>query len=439
MDIALNGLRTLVFRVIFVSLGQILAILTARWLGPQGKGLYTLAILYGTIGMTLMGGGAAAAAHEISRRGTDPRAAAANVSVLSLALGLVPAVAALIAWPWLGAHGWWWLLPVALVQPFALLNASLAGVFLGVDDIKRLNYAYVGPWAATLILFVAFSFMFGRTAKVALIAWAIGQSLATIYSIWLARRYWAPLAIRAVTSARLRHLISFSLQAGIANLVGFLNYRMDALMVEFYLGLRPLGIYSVGVNTAEGLWYFSQAISTASYARIGTLSTKESAELVARGMRHAVLIVGLLALFLLAIANPLLPLFYGSQYDQAVAPFRWLVPGITMYALAAILSAYYTNQLGKPHVAFLIAGFSMLINLGSCTILIPHFGLSGAAIASTLGYSIAISAGLVIFQRQTRISWRRLLIVNQSDLRDYLRFARQFMRLLLSATPVSPS
>lgn len=439
MQIALNSLRTLIFRVLYVGLAWVLSIITARWLGPQGNGLYTLATIYGTVGTTLMSGGVAAVAYEISNKGRDSRIAAANVSVLSTGLGMLPLIAALVTWPLLSAHGWWWLLPVALAQPAALLSAALVGVFLGKDDIKRLNYAYVGPWAATLAVFVVLALLFGRTVRVALIAWALGQLLAAAYSVWLSRPHWSPLALDSVTLERLRGLMRFGVQAGLANLVGFLNYRMDAIMVEVYLGQGPLGVYAVGVKVAEGLWFFSQAIMTASYAGIGSRSREEAAQLAARGMRHSMFIIGLLAVTLLLTAQPLLLLLYGSAYRGAIVPFRWLVPGIAFYGLASVFSAYYTNQLGRPQVALLIAGFSMLLNLGSCVFLIPAFGLSGAALASTLGYSLAITAGVVVFHHDTGLGWREILLVDGEDLRDYLRFARRLTALARPAAPVSPS
>jgi O-antigen/teichoic acid export membrane protein len=186
MQIALNSVRTLIFRVLYVALGWTLSVLTARWLGPQGNGLFTLATIYGTIGTTLMSGGVAAVAYEISNKRRDSRSAAANVGVLSLATGLFPVIVVLAAWPLLAAHGWWWLLPVALAQPAALLSAALVGVFLGTDDIKRLNYAYVGPWAATLLAFVILASLFGRTVQVALFAMAVPHPLAAARS---GRRY----------------------------------------------------------------------------------------------------------------------------------------------------------------------------------------------------------------------------------------------------------
>jgi len=438
MQIALNSLRTLFYRVLYVSLGWILSILTARWLGPQGNGLYALATIYGAFGTTLMSGGVAAVAHDISHKGTDARAATANVTVVSLALGLIPAAAALAAWPLLHAHGWWWVLLIALAQPPALIGAALVGVFLGTDDIRRLNYAYVGPWAATLALFVMMSFFFGRTIQVALLAWALGQTLAALYSLWLSRIHWAPFDIGAINWSRIRGLLTFGAQAGAANLVGLLNYRMDALMVEAYLGQRQLGIYAVSVRVAEGLWFFSQAIMTASYAQIGSLSSEESARLTARGMRHSLFIIGVLAVVLLLIADPLLRLMYTNTYVAAVLPFRWLIPGIAFYGIASVLSAYYTNHRGHPHIPLLIAGFSMLVNLGACALLIPRFGLSGAAIASTAGYTLAIVAGVAAFRRSTHIAWREILLVTQGDLLDYLSLARRLLVMVRSGVSVSP-
>ncbi|HTE86394.1 MAG TPA: oligosaccharide flippase family protein [Dehalococcoidia bacterium] len=435
MQIALNSVRTLLFRVVYVGLGWMLSVLTARWLGPQGNGLFTLATIYGTIGTTLMSGGVAAVAYEISNKGSDARSAAANVGVLSLATGLVPALLAVATWPLLAAHGWWWLLPVALAQPAALLGAALVGVFLGTDDIRRLNYAYVGPWAATLLIFILMATLFGRTVQVALDSWALGQGVAAVYSLWLCRSHWAPLDFAAITFRRLNNLLTFGVQAGLANLVSFLNYRMDAIMVELFLGQRELGIYGVGVRVAEGLWFFSQAIMTAAYASIGSLSAEESARLTARGMRHSLFIIGVIAITLLLVADPLLRLLYTDTYRAAVVPFRWLVPGIACYGLASVLSAYYTNQRGHPHVPLAIAGLSTLLNLGACVFLIPALGLAGAAIASTLGYTVAIVAGVVAFQRSSRLPWHEILLINGGDLRDYRRLMQKLLTLVRPVLP----
>jgi O-antigen/teichoic acid export membrane protein len=154
-------------------------------------------------------------------------------------------------------------------------------------------------------------------------------------------------------------------------------------------------------------------------------------------MRHSLFIIGLLALALLLVADPLLRALYGDAYVAAIAPFRWLVPGIAFYGLASVLSAYYTNQRGRPHVPLLIAGASMLVNLGACFLLIPAFGLSGAAIASTLGYTLAIVGGLIAFQRGTRLPWREILLINGADLRDYVELARRLMATLRPPLPAS--
>jgi O-antigen/teichoic acid export membrane protein len=280
---------------------------------------------------------------------------------------------------------------------------------------------------------------FGHTVRVLLTAWALGQGVAACYSVWLCRSHWAPFAGTSISLGRLRGLLRFGSQAGLANLVGFLNYRMDAIMVELYLGQRELGIYAVGVRVAEGLWFFSQAIMTASYARIGSLSSADSARLTARGMRHSLFIIGVLAIVLLVIADPLLRLLYTDTYRSAVTPFRWLVPGIAFYGLASVLSAYYTNQRGHPHVPLIIAGSSMVLNLGACTLLIPLLGLSGAAIASTLAYSVAILGGVVAFHHSTGIAWQEILLINREDLGDYFGLARKLLSLLRPGVPVARS
>src|SRR5829696_3539942 len=73
MEFALRSLRLLGFRVFTVLALFAITVLTARWLGPEGRGVYTLVLLSSTLGVTFLGGIGAALAHDISSRGLPLR------------------------------------------------------------------------------------------------------------------------------------------------------------------------------------------------------------------------------------------------------------------------------------------------------------------------------------------------------------------------------
>ena len=62
----------------------------------------------------------------------------------------------------------------------------------------------------------------------------------------------------------------------------------------------------------------------------------------------------------------------------------------------------------------------------------------GAAIASSVSYTISMLLAIVLFNRETGIPPRQMLLVNGDDLRGYVRFGRRMLSALggLSGRPL---
>jgi hypothetical protein len=56
-------------------------------------------------------------------------------------------------------------------------------------------------------------------------------------------------------------------------------------------------------------------------------------------------------------------------------------------------------------------------------LLIPHYGLVGAAAGSTIAYVAGQGAGLWYFSRMTRVGWGAMLIPTRADFAQYRSFA----------------
>jgi O-antigen/teichoic acid export membrane protein len=54
----------------------------------------------------------------------------------------------------------------------------------------------------------------------------------------------------------------------LANLSQLLNYRMSYYVIEFIVGLKPLGLFDLGTKLSEAIWIFPRSISTVQYTRI---------------------------------------------------------------------------------------------------------------------------------------------------------------------------
>jgi O-antigen/teichoic acid export membrane protein len=101
---------------------------------------------------------------------------------------------------------------------------------------------------------------------------------------------------------------------------------------------------------------------------------------------------------LAALADDFVPIYYGPEFDAAVLPLLLLLPGVLGFALARPIFAI--GQ-GKGQLQTLIAatGTASLINLVLNAVLIPQYGMLGAAVATSVGYGSMLVLHVIAAQR----------------------------------------
>lgn len=424
MGITVDSLRTLVFRVAGIIAGLGLSIITARVLGPEGRGIYTLVTLVASLYSTLFGSISSAIVYQISKQKRQTNEITTNAFALGIILGLATLAGFFIAFPYLVNIDQAHLIFIGLAAPILLLIAYINGAFLGTGDIHNLNYSSFFLTVFTIAFMVPLLIGNKKDAGYALLAWLLGQSMNLCWALWRGRQLWYPIHRCVINGTTMVNLLSFGMQIGIVNLISFLNYRVDSFLVESLLGNSSLGIYSIAVMAAELLWFFSSAISTAAYARIGQVSENEAAELTAKAVRHTLFLVTLAGACFFMVAKPLVLFLYGQAYGMAITPLRILLPGTAAYALASIISAYFTNQLGMPRISLELALLSLTINIIVSLLMIPRIGIAGGAWATTISYIITIIIGVLVFRYKTSMPLRNFLLIKRIDLYDYIRLAR---------------
>jgi Na+-driven multidrug efflux pump len=74
---------------------------------------------------------------------------------------------------------------------------------------------------------------------------------------------------------------------------------------------------------------------------------------------------------------------------------------------------------GKPIINAVAAGVSLALNIPLNLWLIPRWGISGAAFASTVSYTVTAIVVLIAFMRISKNSWFDTIVVKPQDLRIY--------------------
>ena len=442
--VAQNSATTLATQIASYALNFAAGIIIARSLGPANKGTLSLVVLSHVLLLTVSNLGlAAASSFLIARRGfsldqVGRHAVAAAVGLGFLTFGLTAVVVNFLPASVVSPSQRVYVLLAAGLVPLALATQFLNGALVGAGQIIWLNGLTLAQAFINVAGLVLFLLVLRLGLAGGLTAWTvtvISTCLLTVaVTFWRARRLSRQSANRSTrwNRALADEGIRYGIRAYPAGVVSFLNLRSDQFLLGYLAGTASVGIYSVAVTVAELLLFFPRSLATALMPRITGADSVSAKHMAASACRHT---VGgaLISAAVLVPIGLLIPVLFGEAYRPSVVPFFLLLPGLGAYALAPVLSTYFSGQLGRPIVTSLFAGMSLALDVLLVWALVPRLGVPGAALASTLAYLATIVVMVTYFRRLTGVSLREMFAVRRGDLAAYRTVFDPLLRLTRSA------
>jgi O-antigen/teichoic acid export membrane protein len=142
------------------------------------------------------------------------------------------------------------------------------------------------------------------------------------------------------------------------------------------------------------------SVSTVFYPRVAGMDRRSADALAPQVSRFTLLVTAIAAIGLIPAAwlatNVVLPAYGGS-----LAPFFILLPGIMALSVSKVLAGYI-GGLGLPLMVARASVTNLVVNLVANVLLIPGFGILGAAMASLISYVVHASMLAVIASRIAR-------------------------------------
>ncbi|MGQ9631391.1 MAG: flippase [bacterium] len=417
---------TFASRALNLVLGVATSVAIARLLGPEGKGIYTLAALLPALVVTFADLGVGPATVYYVAQGRYHRREVLGNNVLlgisigtgGMAIGLV-AVFLLRQSVFSGVAQGYLLFALALI-PVDFLFSYIQHILLGAQRIKEYNLITI----VHAVLFLAFILIAlgGLKAGVAgalaasLSSWVLADALLLIW----ARKITGGISFKPNTPY-LKNALTYGIQAHLGNILGFLNYRIDMFFVNYFLNPAAVGFYSIGVGLVEKLWLVSQAASTILFPKVAAEKDdpkrREFTPLVARTVLW---VTALGALAILLISRWIVELLYSSDFLPAVRPLQILLPGIVALSAARVLA---NDIAGRGRV--MLNNCAMSVTVATNVILnllwIPRYGIEGAALASTVSYGVTLVVMIFIYCRLSGNYPAKVLLPQRSDLALYRR------------------
>lgn len=427
-------LHTVGTSVVVVALSLVGTLVLARALGPGEKGAYDLLLATSTLMTTLLGMSLPAGITYVVARG---RAAA---GALGARLGLVLLLQCLAAGVFLhvarhtplGAA----LLPgrlggSAVVMSVLLLAALSAGsyckaILVGQEQIVRANRIELAARSALpvmLLAAIAAAHAAGAPVSAEWLAWITVAAGGAAALFW-ARPLLGALRVRSGPSG-VREVAAFALPLHLGNLAQFLNYRVDIFVVSFFVGAAGVGLYTLAGTIAQLVWVMANAAAGVMLPRVASAQEDrdENVRRTVRATRLTLWATVAAAALLAAAAGPALPWLFGASFRGTVAPLLLLLPGVAAVGGVFTLGAYFTGM-GRPQINLWIAVAGLGVTLAADLVLIPRYGIRGAALASTLSYGTTAVLTVAAFVRITGVRVMDLMVPLPEDLAVLRRVAR---------------
>lgn len=310
---------------------------------------------------------------------------------------------------------------IITITVFLLVNSMLSSVFQGLQDFKKLN-SVQGIYITLLVSFQGIMVL----CDAHLTMFFNGFLLANIFQIILALYFLRKYLLTAHDFNVLRKQVAFGIKNHLSNIMTMINYRGDMMILEKMLNTLEVGIYNVAVSLVEKIWLLSTTLSSALFPKLSEINkNKREARAVVATLSKVVLLVNIfISIVSIFIIEDFITFFYGADYRNAAAPFIILLPGICLMSISRLFSNYLAS-INRAMINFYASVFIVVVNISLNIILIPDMGIQGAALASTIAYSLNAVFRFSFFVIYSEITASELLW-NQFD-KKLLRKVKSYL------------
>lgn len=402
-EFALGAVGTLSVRLTFVALEFTAGLALARFLGAAGYGVY--AVVMSTVALLAIPGAAGfdrllireVAALRTLGNWELLRGVLRRSTQVVLCCSVVVAIAGYLAFESLvpGDAATALLLGMALVPLLALARirqSALQG--FGRVVFGQLPEMVVQPALMLSLVGAAFTCGVTRSGTVAVLLQVIAAAVACLIGVVFLRRS-LPVEVRdARPEFRTRYWMSNGIPLVAMMALNVVLTNADTVMLGILAETELAGIYRISSQMASLVAFPLTAVNMAIAPRIASLHATSSLEELraqAVSVANASLAAALpIALALVMFGKPLLG-FFGSDFVAGYPAIVILSVGY-VFNSAAGCAGYLLIMTGHEKSAAVAFAGAALVNVSGNLLLIPTFGLMGAAIATALSVLIVSTA-----------------------------------------------
>lgn len=384
-------------------IGMATMVITARWLGPEGRGIIaattTWVGLFSTIGHLSLG----QVALYYATKQRNQAWLSPMLSNLLFVAGVITALGwVLVLILYVVSHGTifsnlspWVLLVGFLMLPLSFLEIYCGALLMAIDCLSKYNNGLIISRSIGMVLILGMMFLNGSVIAV-LFVLVITQSIASL--IWLRELFYRAEKLVKPDWLMVKKLIIGGLKLHSNALGVFMVTSTDVLIINYYYGLAETGYYQLAIQLMSVLLIVPQAASKVLYSKISQVGPDEGWRFQRQLLLSITGAMILVAIFATLVAPWIIPMVVGEAFAPAVPAFQWLLLALIGMTFSTLMAVQWIGRGLFWQVSIMSLSFGGL-NLVMSLLLVPHYGMFGS-IWGTLGaygLSVIINGGMAVW------------------------------------------
>lgn len=294
---------------------------------------------------------------------------------------------------------------IALLLAAIVAQRAVQAVLLGQD--QQLRYAVIPLILVALYLSGnAVALLLYRSGLGGvLVAWSTAACLAALAAALMVGR---GITLGRPSSALLRSTARVGSRGALSATIIYLLFRSDVFLVGHFLGEEQVGVYFACVVIAEMIQRIPNLAGVVLLPKVQAGADDDHAITLIVARRVLAGFVPI-AIVVVVAGRGLIDLLGGPDYAGAFTPLLLMLPGLMATGFGSVLNTKLAGE-GYPPLTIWAAAAALSSNVLLNLVLIPKWGLEGAAISTSGAYILWAVIVTIGFRRRTGVAWRQFIV-----------------------------
>lgn len=227
-------------------------------------------------------------------------------------------------------------------------------------------------------------------------------------------------------------MVKYSYNLYISGLIGHFNAYLSGLIVAILMSPAYVSFYQLGKARAELLNRIPSAIGTILYPVVSKSGKSgiNASELTALSFRVSLILLTFFGVIGSLLIYPFTVFLYGREFIPLTTAFWILIPSVIIFGSSSLVSQYFLG-IGRPDINLKIALIPVLPQVIFCYLLIPLFGVVGAAVSTALTFILLTIIKIIVFKKIVGLTYRFIFIPNHGDIEIVCNFIKRKMNTII--------